>query len=62
MRALSFQPFWFRIRARGQSSIIASCGTGASWDEIRKGKDVGQRDLCGVEASDNLSESEVVSG
>ena len=31
MWALSFQPFWFKIRAKGQSSVTASCRTGASW-------------------------------
>ena len=37
MWALSFQRFWLRIRAEGQSSVTASCGTGAScgWDKKR---------------------------
>ena len=60
MWPLSFQPFLFQVRAEGQSSITASCGTGRG--KIRKGWNVGQGDLCGVELFDNLSELEVAHG
>ena len=62
MCTLSFCPFLFRISAKGQSSVTAFCRTGASWGEIRKDWIVGQGDLCGVKAFDNLSELEVAHG
>ena len=47
--------FCFRIRAEGQSSVTASCGTGVSWGKIRKGCNEGHGDLCGVDVFVNLS-------
>ena len=56
------QAFWFGIRAEGQSSVNASCGTRALWRWDEKSMFVGQGDLCEVEVFDNLSELEVIHG
>ena len=58
MCALWLQPFQFRIRAKGQSSVTASYGMGCHRGKMEKKKEwnMGQGDLCGVKVFDNLSE------
>ena len=43
MWALRFQPFWFRIRVKVQSSVTTSCRTRVSWGWDKKRLECGSR-------------------
>ena len=57
--SLTLQPFWYRLRAEGQSSVSASHWFGAtSWGKTRKAGTWVKGSLSGLEAFDSWSELE----